>query len=54
MHGGEVAGKAVDDLQDTAQEYIDRFKNSVEMKKASTARQKLVMSLGNIVFTKFQ
>ncbi len=50
----EIGGKAVDDLQHTAQEYIDRFNNSVEIKKASAERQKLVTNLGNLVFTKYQ
>jgi hypothetical protein len=49
----DISSKAVEDAQHTALDYIDRYKNSVDMKIESTNRQRLTTKLGNLVFLKY-
>ena len=50
----DIGSKTVEDVQQSAMEYIDRFKSSVEMKNESAKRTRLTTKLGSLVFSKYQ
>lgn len=50
----DKGSKAVEDAQQAALEYIDRYKNSVEMRKESAKRVQLTTKLGDLVYSKYQ
>jgi len=50
----DIGSKAVEDVQQTALEYVDRYKTSVEIKKESAKRLQLTTKLGDMVYARYQ
>jgi uncharacterized protein YoxC len=51
---GEIASKALDELNQIAQGYAERYKNIVEMKNLTKQKQMLVTKLGLAVYKKMK
>ena len=51
---GDIATKALDELNQVAQEYADKFKNTIEMKNLSNQKEILVTKLGSAVYNKMK
>jgi hypothetical protein len=46
----DIGTKTFDEVSDTAQNYINKYKNKLEMNKVSDERNKLTTKLGSIVY----
>ncbi len=49
-----TARKAIEEISDTAQDYLDKFKNRSEMKKLSKEREEKINLLGRLVYLKLK
>ncbi|MFC2088400.1 hypothetical protein ACFLSX_02280, partial [Calditrichota bacterium] len=50
----DAGSKVVDDISQSAQNYIEKYKQNIEMKKLSDERDRLSMKLGREFFTQFK
>ena len=51
---GDIASKALDELNQIAQDYTDKFKNTIEMKNLSKQKEVLITKLGLAVYNKMK
>ena len=49
-----TARNAIDEISDTAQEYIDKYKHRVEMNRIAKERDTLIKVLGQLVYLKLK
>jgi hypothetical protein len=50
----DLGKKAVDEVTRTAQNYIETYKNKVEMNKIGEKRKQLVIKLGSIIYVRYK
>jgi hypothetical protein len=50
----ELGKEMLDELTNTAQHYLEKYKNRIEMKKLNDEKNKLVHQLGNIIYVRYK
>ena len=50
----EFGKEMLDELTNTAQHYLEKYKNRIEMKKLNDEKNKLINQLGNIIYVRYK